>query len=61
MKITKKLKYQRVCPKCGSTRLRSIYLASPKELVVPGAKKAKERMKHNPIKVSLIGWNPANP
>ncbi len=51
----------RMCPKCGSTKLKNFYLMSPMEMAVPGAKKLKERMNVNPVGSLVIGWQPQNP
>lgn len=52
-------KYIKICPKCGNTNLKSIYIISPMELSKYGAEKlAKSK---NKFAASLIGWNPENP
>ena len=54
-------KYVRVCPKCGSLKLKSFYLMSPAEMARPGAKKLKERFPVHPVGSLVIGWQPQNP
>jgi len=56
-----KEEYVRVCPKCGSKNVKSIYLMSPAEMARPGAKKLKERFPVHPVGSVVIGWQPRNP
>ncbi len=64
--------YQYVCPRCGSTNLKNIFLMSPVELARPGARKLNEskyRLKYGTL-LATIGpsayfglafWQPKNP
>jgi hypothetical protein len=49
-----------ICPRCGSTTLKSIFLISPSELTRPGAKKLKKQASAHPIAALLLGWQPVN-
>ncbi|MBI2137905.1 hypothetical protein HYU12_05340 [Candidatus Woesearchaeota archaeon] len=51
----------RICPKCGGTNVKSIYLMSPVELSRPGAKKLQERIKVHFVGSLVVGWQPENP
>lgn len=48
-----------ICPKCGSTNLKSAYLASPTELSRPSAGLFR-KLKHQ-IAAVFLGWQPKNP
>jgi hypothetical protein len=56
-----KKKFVQICPQCGSTNVKSIFLISPVELSRPGAKKLKEQISKHPIGAPIIGWQPQNP
>ena len=69
-KRTEEGKYVYICPRCGSTDLKSIFLISPVELAQPGARRLKElKRKYNPILTAVIIyysslpalWQPKNP
>ncbi|MBU0471092.1 MAG: hypothetical protein KKF89_06290 [Nanoarchaeota archaeon] len=51
----------RICPICGSTNVKSIYLISPSERLVSGAKKFQERFNAHSVGSVAIGWQPQNP
>ena len=65
------VKYDYVCPRCGSTNLKSIFLMSPVELARPGARKLNElnyRFSKPLLATVLIStgtlatfWQPKNP
>ncbi len=50
-----------LCPRCGSSHVKNVYLMSPTEIALPSAKHLKKQLKKIPIVPMAIGWQPQNP